>query len=409
MQLDERQYAYRALSAWLKKGTFLQSASLSPLALNMVLGVCRHHLHLEYIIKKNVSKMPDLSVQIILEMGLYQLFFMSGIPDHAAVFTSVALARCNHLSEGSVALINGVLRQVKRNGLPELPPQKIKRVSIEYSVPEWIVRRWFDSYGASQAEEMAKETIQEPVQWIRVNTNKTTLKKIRETWQLNGEEYAGRFLEVDSSLPMKKLLESKDFADGLFSFQNPAAFDVVSLLKLSSDLKVWDACAAPGGKSALMLEMNPCISLVASDVSEERVSKMSDLIERLKLNSVLFSVMDVTNSTYNEEFDRILLDVPCSNFGVLSRRPEVVYRTLPETIESLAEKQFEILQGASKALKKNGILVYATCSQERAETSGVIKRFLSCNPHFALDGKSICTGGIKGMDRFFAQALIRQK
>ena len=316
MQLDERQIAYKALFAWFKKGTFLQNASLPPLALKMVLGVCRHHLHLEYIIKKNVSKMPELPVQIILEMGLYQLFFMDGIPDHAAVFTSAALARWNRLSEGSVGLINGVLRQAKRNGLPDLPPQKVKRISIEYSVPEWIVRRWLDSYGATQAEEMAKETIQEPIQWIRINTNKTTLKKIRETWDLHGEEYANRYLEVDSNLQIKKLLESKEFAEGLFSFQNPAAYDVVSLLKVSSGMKVWDACAAPGGKTSLMLEMNPSISLVASDISEERVSKMSDLIERQKLDSVLFNVMDAANSTYNQEFDRILLDVPCSNFEI---------------------------------------------------------------------------------------------
>lgn len=408
MQLDERQIAYKALFAWLKKGTFLQNASLPPLALKMVLGVCRHHLHLEYIIKKNVSKMPELPVQIILEMGLYQLFFMDGIPDHAAVFTSTALARWNRLSEGSVGLINGVLRQAKRNGLPDLPPQKVKRISIEYSVPEWIVRRWLDSYGATQAEEMAKETIQEPIQWIRINTNKTTLKKMRETWDFHGEEYANRYLEVDSNVQIKKLLESKEFAEGLFSFQNPAAYDVVSLLKISSGMKVWDACAAPGGKTSLILEMNPSISLVASDISEERVSKMNDLIERQKLESVHFNVMDAANSTYNQEFDRILLDVPCSNFGVLSRRPEVVYRTTSDSIEALAEKQFAILQGASKALKKNGILVYATCSQERAETVAVIKRFLALNPDFTLEGKSICTGGIKGMDHFFAQALVRQ-
>jgi len=131
-------------------------------------------------------------------------------------------------------------------------------------------------------------------------------------------------------------------------------------------------------------------------------------VERQKLDSVHFNVMDAANTTYNQEFDCILLDVPCSNFGVLSRRPEVVYRTTLESLEALSNMQFEILQGASKALKKNGLLVYATCSQERVETTGVLKRFLAANPDFALEGKSICTGGIKGMDHFFAQALVRQ-
>jgi 16S rRNA (cytosine967-C5)-methyltransferase len=140
-----------------------------------------------------------------------------------SVFTSAALARWNRLSEGSVGLINGVLRQAKRNGLPDLPPQKVKRISIEYSVPEWIVRRWLDSYGATQAEEMAKERFRNQYNGIRINTSKTTLKKIRETWDLHGEEYANRYLEVDSNLQIKKLLESKDLQRdySLFKTQQP--------------------------------------------------------------------------------------------------------------------------------------------------------------------------------------------
>lgn len=409
MQVDEREMAYQALIAWFKKGTFLQGASLSPLALKIVLGVCRHHLHLDYIIKKSVAKPPELRVQVILEMGLYQLFFMEGIPDHAAVFTSAELARSNHLSEGSVSLINGFLRQAKRNGLPALPPQKVKRISIENSVPEWIVRRWLDAHGAEKAEQMAKETLEEPTQWIRINTRLSTLAEFREAWPTNGREYADRYLEIDSSIRIKDLLESKDFLEGKFSFQNPAAFEVVSLLDIQPGMRVWDACAAPGGKSALILEMNPTVSLVASDASEERALRMADIVKRQGLEAVEFGIIDAANPPFKEEFDRILLDAPCSNFGVLSRRPEVVYRITPESFEELATKQLEILNGASKALKKGGILVYATCSQERLETTGVVKKFLDANPNFIAIKESICTGEVKGMDRFFAQTLMRKR
>lgn len=408
MQLDEREMAYKALMAWFKKGSFLQGASLPPLPLKIVLGVCRHHLHLDYIIKKLVRKPPELPVQVILEMGLYQLFFMGGIPDHAAVFTSAELARSNRLSEGSVSLINGLLRQAKRNGLPALPPQKVKKISIENSVPEWIVRRWLDAHGAEKAEQKAKETLEEPIQWIRVNTRLITLTEFREAWALKGRDYADRYLELDSSVRIKDLLESKDFLEGKFSFQNPAAYDVVHLLDIKPGMRVWDACAAPGGKSALILEMNPAISLVASDASEERALRLADLVKRQGLDSVEFGVIDAVCSPFKEEFDRILLDAPCSNFGVLSRRPEVVYRITPESIEELASKQLEILSGASKALKKGGVLVYATCSQERPETTGVIKKFLDANSNFSILKEAVCTGEVNGMDRFFAQALVRK-
>ncbi|NLO22751.1 MAG: methyltransferase domain-containing protein [Fibrobacter sp.] len=402
-----RKDAYEALILWFQEGSFLQEQSLPPFELKLVLGVCRHHLFLEYIVKKWTQKKPILQVQVILEMGLYQLMYMDSVPKHAAVDTSVDLVHFFQLGKGNAALVNAILRNFDAEKLPPLPPQKVKQISIQYSVPEWIVRRWFDSYGKEQAEVLAKESLEEPIQWIRVDLSKTSLEKIQSHFDFKGKEYQGRFLQIPARYSIKKLIDSKEFQSGHFSFQNPAALEVVQQLALTGTERVWDACAAPGGKSALLLEMYPDISLVASDASSHRIQKMEDLKNRKGHRSLEVSVLDATAEVPPDLFDAILLDVPCSNFGVLSRRPEVVYRTSPETFKLLAEKQLKILENASRALKMNGVLVYATCSQESVETTGVIKSFLKKHPEYKIYAPALHVGGTDGLDRFFVQSLTK--
>ena len=153
--LIERMDAYRVLLLWQKEGTFIKESGLSPFAMELALGVCRRHLYLQYFIKSLTKKKPSLEVCTILEMGLFQMFFME-VPDHAAVSTSVELSKAANLQEGSARLVNAVLHAARRSGLPQLPPQRVRRVSVENSVPESLVRRWFDIYGADRAEALAK-------------------------------------------------------------------------------------------------------------------------------------------------------------------------------------------------------------------------------------------------------------
>jgi 16S rRNA (cytosine967-C5)-methyltransferase len=193
--------------------------------------------------------------------------------------------------------------------------------------------------------------------------------------------------------------------------QNPSAYEVVKLLDLKPCLKVWDACAAPGGKAALMAEMDSSLEILASDVSESRVLKMRDVVDRLDLTNVRVECRDVLNSEFrnpNSEFDRILLDVPCSNMGVIARRPESVYRMTPESIKELAELQYKILQAASARLAPGGILVYATCSPDPEETTKIVNKFVKENPEFE-KGESVFPGTEDlRFDGFFAQALRRK-
>ena len=433
--LTEREEAYRVLLLWLKDGSFIKESGLSPFAMELALGVCRRHLYLEYFIKSLTKRMPSLEARVVLEMGLFQMFFMD-VPDYAAINASVELAKSANLGESTARLVNAVLRTARRQGEPALPPQRVRRVSIENSVPEWLVRRWFDVYGGDRAEALAKATLERPTEWIRVNLQKTSAPVLAEKIGITGASILfDRYIEIPRDVGVKLLLALPEFVKGEFSFQNPSAFEVVKLLAIKPGLKVWDACAAPGGKTALMAEMDSSLEILASDSSASRLEKMQDLMNRLGLKNIKTEVIDlaavpqalvahtsatspqhsplsslVSRLSSEAKFDRILLDVPCSNMGVIARRPESVYRMTPEAINEIAELQFKILENASAALAPNGRLVYATCSPDPAETTRVIARFVKAHPEFVKVGDPILPG-LKNsrLDGFFAQALEYKK
>jgi len=463
--------AYRVLLLWQEDGSFIKESGLSPFAMELALGVCRRHLYLQYFIKSLVKKKPSVEVSTILEIGLFQMFFTE-VPDHAAVATSVDLAKAANLHEGFARLVNTVLHAARRSGPPVLPPQRLRRVSIENSVPEWLVRRWFDVYGGDRAEALAKATLERPVEWLRVNLQKTSVEELakklgldssisslRDSSQNDEKNLSSfvsskgitsttglspecrisrlsskydRFIQVPADAKLKPILESQSFANGEFSLQNPSAYEVVKLLDLKPGLKVWDACAAPGGKSALMAEMESSLDILASDVSEFRVQKMHDVVDRLGLKNVHLECIDVLacnggvagvspaegvadaaggrSEGEASPFDRILLDVPCSNMGVIARRPESVYRLTPESIKELSELQYKLLESAATRLAVGGIIVYATCSPDPTETTQVVNRFVKEHPEFARRGDAVLPGNLDArFDGFFAQALEYRK
>ncbi len=410
--LKERMDAYRVLLLWQKEGAFIKESGLSPFAMELALGVCRRHLYLQFFVKSLVKKKPSPEVCTVLELGIFQMFFME-VPDHAAVSTSVELTKAANLGEGSARLVNAVLHSARRSGLPALPQQRVRRVCIENSVPEWLVRRWFDIYGGDRAEALAKATLERPVEWIRVNLQKTSAPVLAQKLGLTGASILyDRYIQVPEDAKLKAILESDAFANGEFSLQNPSAYEVVKLLDLKHGQKVWDACAAPGGKSALMSEMEPALDILASDVSEFRVEKMHDLVDRLGLKNVRLECIDVLacNGVVDGKFDRVLLDVPCSNMGVMARRPESKYRITPESVKELAELQYGILESASATLARDGVLVYATCSPDPVETTQVVNRFVKAHPEFVKRGEPVFPGAEDArFDGFFAQALERKK
>lgn len=412
-QLKERRDAYRILMQWADEGAFIKDSGLSPFAMEVALGVCRRHLYLEYFVKTLTKKMPLLELQMIIEMGLFQMFFMN-VPDYAAISTSANLAKLVGFGDGAARLVNGVLNAAKKSGVPAMPPQRVRRVSIENSVPEWIVRRWFDVYGGDAAEAMAKRSLERPVEWLRVNLQKTSAPKLAQKLGFeNASILYDRYIQVPAGAKLKQILESEFFAKGEFSLQNPSAYEVVRMLDLQPGLKVWDACAAPGGKSALMAEMDSSLEILASDVSSSRLAKMQDLANRLGLVNIKVLRIDAADPrTFAKglKFDRILLDVPCSNLGVIARRPEVVYRLSQNSLKELSELQYSILEKASAVLAPGGRLVYATCSPDSIETTKVVAKFLKEHSEFESVGEPVLPGSKDSrFDGFFAQAIAFKK
>lgn len=420
--LTEREEAYRVLLLWQKDGAFIKESGLSPFAMEIALGVCRRLLYLEFFIKTLTKRMPSLEVKIVLEMGLFQMFFME-VPDYAAINSSVDLARSANLGNGAASLVNAVLRAARKSGAPALPPQRIRRVSIENSVPEWIVRRWFDIYGGDAAESMAKATLERPTEWLRVNLRKTSAPVIVQRLGIAGASILyDRFVELPHDAGVKAILSSPEFVEGQVSFQNPSAYEVVKLLDVKPGMSVWDACAAPGGKTALLAEMDPSLDILATDSSEHRLEKMKDLMDRLGFTNVKIACVDALaphlsplepgasspEPRLSSKFDRILLDVPCSNMGVVARRPESVYRLTQESLKELADLQLRILESAARFLKPSGRLVYATCSPDPMETTQVVAKFLKGHPEFAKVGEPVLPGKRDPrFDGFFAQAIER--
>ena len=288
--LTEREEAYRVLLLWQKEGTFIKESGIPPFAMEVALGVCRRHLYLQYFIKSLVKRMPSVEVCTILEMGLFQMFFMD-VPDYAAIDSCVELAKSANLGEGAVRLTNAVLRSARRSGVPALPSQRVRRVSIENSIPEWLVRRWFDVYGGDRAESIARSTLERPAEWIRVNLQKISAPVLAEKIGITGSSILyDRFIEIPRDVGVKVLLALPEFSAGMFSFQNPSAYDVVKLLDARPGMKVWDACAAPGTKT----QQIACAMNDKGEITDEEVlGEVDDIVNREVIDALLAYKTDV--------------------------------------------------------------------------------------------------------------------
>jgi len=247
------------------------------------------------------------------------------------------------------------------------------------------------------------ENAKAPDQWIRVNTQKTNVEELIAKLELKDPEILfDKFILIPNT---REILKNPLFKKGFYSFQNPASFFMANLCEIKEGHKIWDACAAPGGKTAMLAEENPNAFFIASDYNEERSEKLLDLQNRLKLKNVNIIIANAENPPFSQKFDCVIVDAPCSNMGVVSRRPEALQTFSEEKISELSKKQLAILQSASASVKENGILIYSVCSQEKEESTEVIEKFIKNNQDFTQE-ESILTDSTH-IDKFFISKLRR--
>lgn len=380
----------------------------------LVFGVVRWQATLDWLIaRKTPGRTQKPGLQDLLRLGLYQLFWLDRIPGHAAVHETVEMAK--HAGFGPQAgfvnaILRGYLRETDetRRALTDL---KRTQPALGWSHPEWLVQRWQIRFGEEATQRLLEWNNTPPRTFARVNTLRTDAGKLVEKWREENVDYdfvthewTGENLvfELKSHPPLTTL---ESFCQGWFYIQDPSTLLAVRELDPQPGESILDLCAAPGGKTTFIAQLlNNEGRVVAHDNSPDRLKLVQENCTRLGVNCV------ESVSTFNFQpstFDRILVDAPCSNTGVLRRRVDLRWRIQPDEIERLRSTQLELLRQAATRLKPGGTLVYSTCSLEPEENAEVVKHFLAEQSYHKLECKRVLRPFTNRVDGAYVARLKR--
>lgn len=352
-------------------------------------GVLERSLTLDHVIRTNskiaFEKLDKAAVQI-LRTGLYQLLYMPSVPESAAVNESVKM--CKKLKCFSAqGFVNGMLRSFIRSGkkISYLGISPEKRLSVEYSCPEWLTEKFISEYGMDFAVRALKASVGKPPVYARVNVLRTTTDKVIAELAKQRIK-AAPYLGLVNCIRLEKagdIEKCAPFRQGLFHVQDISSQLCCLTLRPVVNETVLDVCAAPGGKSFTLAElMGNNGKLYSMDLHDMRVGLIEDGAARLGIK--IITAMQNDASKFNgalPQADRVLCDVPCSGFGVIRRKPEIKYKP-PEEFAGLPEIQYQILETSARYVKSGGTLVYSTCTLSRAENDDVADRFAASHPEF---------------------------
>lgn len=360
----------------------------------IVYGVLENRLYIDYIISKaskiKLNKVHS-SILIILRIGVYQLIFMDKIPESAAVNEAVKLSK-KHGHKGSIGFVNGVLRSIGRNKDEFMNidvKDKIDFISIKYSHPKWMVERWVKQYGEGFTEELCKKNNERPELNIRVNTlvvNKDELKRklLDKGFIVRDSKYGVDSLIIENPI---RITELEEFKLGYFIIQDESSTLVGQIMDPSPGSLVIDICSAPGGKATHIAQiMNNEGKIFSRDIYEHKIKLIDENAKRLSIKIIETAISDATK---RDEYlvniaDYILVDAPCSGFGLIRRKPEIKWNRKENDIKELVNIQSNILDNVKDYLKIDGILVYSTCTIEKDENYNLIETFLEQNKNFKL-------------------------
>lgn len=356
-------------------------------------GTLQRKMTLDFFLKpflKNTKKLEGW-VKQLLRLTLYQMVYLDRIPDRAAIYEAVEIAK-NRGHKGISSLVNGVLRSIQREGLPSLQniADPVERLSIETSHPIWLVRRWISQFGYEKSKEMCEINLTAPMQMARINLTKTSRDECVRILEDEGFQIEKSPIIPEAIRSLKgNLATSQAFNAGLLTIQDESSMLATYALGAMEDESVLDACAAPGGKSTHIAEkMHNSGEVISIDLHEHKVKLVKGNALRLGLDNITTITMDsrlVKERFKEESFDRVLLDAPCSGLGVMRRKPDMKYTKTEQDIVQLSSIQQKLLQSVSPLIKKGGILIYSTCTVDKEENEKTVKEFLQGNPQFEGD------------------------
>jgi 16S rRNA (cytosine967-C5)-methyltransferase len=420
------------------------------LAAEIITGSLRWQRSLDALIAhfagRAISQL-DPDVLLILRLSLYQLLHLDRVPASAVVDDAVDLTR-GARKQSATGFVNAVLRSTLRNRhrlpLPERPQDPVDRDSalaylgISHSHPEWLVSRWLTRYGFHDTERWVRFNNETPPLALRANRLRLTREQLAAALAQEGVDteptpYAPDGLIVRSGNPIRLLAEGPLDAEveggpyaGFFVVQDEASQLVPLVVDVHPGSRVLDLCASPGGKTTAMAStMAGKGIIVAADVRPRRVRMLARTVRASGAANV--RVLQVPPSgplPFAPEFDRILVDAPCSGLGTIRRDPDIRWRRREEDLASLASRQLDLARRAAAVLTAGGRLVYATCSSEPEENDAVVEQFLRDEPAFTLadlrgtsplldpfidnHGLMRTLPFVHGLEAFFAAVLIRR-
>lgn len=392
---------------------------------NIVYGVLENQIFLDHklsqLMKQKLKKVNPKAL-VLLRMGAYQIEFADSVPAYAAISESVNIAK--KVCRGLDGFVNGVLRSYeRRNGdfaMPDVSAEPSGYLSVKYSYNKDIVDMWLRMYGFEKTEMLMKAGNQAPPLTIRVNRLKTSLDDLKvkleekgfhaEKIKTGNAEYDEILSEMALNVYGKGIISSDFYKTGMFSVQDISSMLMVSALGPQAGETIIDLCAAPGGKSLCAAEMTgDRAEIISCDVYEHKIELIKKAAERVGASSVNACVNDalIVNERFVGTADRVIVDAPCSGLGVVRRRPEIKLHTTLENIKDLADIQLKILENAASYLKKNGVLVYSTCTISEYENDRVVDMFLKKYKNFSVVCKKQLFPDTDSSDGFYFTVLQR--
>ncbi len=401
--IDVRLEAYKIILKVISKNIFSdkllhqmtkkinQAGERSDLLYVLVKGVIKMQANLEYIASgytdpKKFSN-TNSKIKILLYMGLYQLIYCDYIPQHAAVNETVSIAKKLY-SDKIANFINAILREHIREEKIEYPAEPVDRISVEHSFPKAIIKKWIEYWGEEDTERLCIYYNQSPNLHIRINTCATNKKRLIE-YLLRREIIVTESKASENILitnQARDVLNEVSFSEGYFSIQDVSAALVVELMEPKQNESILDLFAAPGGKATYIAElMRNTGELMAVDKFPNKIKKLKRAVERLQITNMKLYANDAFKfGPIAPAYDRVLLDVPCSGWGVFQKKAELRWQ-VNQNIKELIKLQKKALDLGSKFLRPGGVLVYSTCTLNKEENEAQIENFLNRNPEFTLE------------------------
>ncbi|MBO1086286.1 MULTISPECIES: 16S rRNA (cytosine(967)-C(5))-methyltransferase RsmB [Enterococcus] len=354
--------------------------------------ISRHRLIAFYVapLIANAKKVDDW-VKTLLYLSVYQLEFLDKVPDHAILNEAVEIAKIKG-NPGAGKFVNGVLRNYLRQGKPDLETitDEVERLAVKLSLPNWLTQRLIDQIGYEETEKLGLSLYQPSHVSGRIDTRKLSREQALDQLKEEGLDVKASPISPYGVIAEKGRLASTTlFHDGLMTIQDESSMLVAPAMQIEPEHHVLDACAAPGGKTthiATFLDPTCGGEVVALDVHDHKVKLVEENARRLGVANAVFAqkmdAREVKEQFEAEQFDRILVDAPCSGFGLLRRKPDIRYKNNEKELANLPAIQLAILESVATALKPSGILTYSTCTILKEENQEVVSAFLQRHPDF---------------------------